>query len=125
MIRVDTCLHRMVSNSITQSYLAIIGNHAILKVANVKLLNGDTKQVLLNIKRKHWRQFKELMTAVWGAIVYHAWRARNWKVFKGINVHTSEVVTQIRKELVGRVKLHKSSKKARSCRGLYSKFLCN
>lgn len=34
-------------------------------------------------KMKHWKQFKEIMAAICGAILYHTWRARNWKKFKG------------------------------------------
>ncbi|MCD9639202.1 hypothetical protein HAX54_023580 [Datura stramonium] len=82
-----------------------------------KFLVGNRRQVLLAIKRKHRKQFmNEFMAAVWGAIIYHTWRAKNLKNFKGITVHTSDVVTLIRQDLVERVDFLKASKKARRCR---------
>ncbi|KAH0695980.1 hypothetical protein KY289_013462 [Solanum tuberosum] len=44
---------------------------------------GEVKEVMLKIKRKKWKQFqKQVIAASWGAMIYHTWRARNWKIFK-------------------------------------------
>ncbi|KAG5612967.1 hypothetical protein H5410_024248 [Solanum commersonii] len=42
---------------------------------------------------------KEIMAAICGAIIYHTWRARNWRRFRDICVHMEEAVTQIKKEI--------------------------
>ncbi|KAH0649553.1 hypothetical protein KY285_034801 [Solanum tuberosum] len=56
----------------------------ILPLANIQVYTGEVRQVLERIERKHWRQFyKEVVAAVWSAIVYHTWRARNWKLYRG------------------------------------------
>jgi len=75
---------------------------------------------------KHWVQFKkEIMAVICGAVLYHTWRARNWKKFKGRNVHTEEVVLQIKKEVIGRLSLLNKSKKAHKCRDFIQHLLCN
>ncbi|XP_070049962.1 uncharacterized protein [Nicotiana tomentosiformis] len=61
---------------------------------------GDFKPILKRIKRKHWKQFKkEVIAAINGAVIYHTWRAQNFKKFQGKNVHRIEIVTQIKKEI--------------------------
>nr|XP_016463101.1 PREDICTED: uncharacterized protein LOC107786164 [Nicotiana tabacum] len=86
----------------------------------------DFKQVLESFKRKQWpRLKKELMTAIWGALLHHTWKARNWKLFKGINVHRSEIVSQIKKDVVVRLESYRTSRRARRCRGLVYKLLRN
>ncbi|KAG5581540.1 hypothetical protein H5410_052167 [Solanum commersonii] len=56
----------------------------ILPLANIQVYTGEVRQVLERIERKHWRQFyKEVVAAVWSAIVYHTWRARNCKLYRG------------------------------------------
>jgi len=88
-------------------------------------INGITR-MLDKIKVKHWVQFKkEIMAAICGAVLYHTWRARNWKKFKGRNVHTEEVVLQIKKEVIGRLSLLNKSKKAHKCRDFIQHLLCN
>ncbi|KAK4733827.1 hypothetical protein R3W88_008088 [Solanum pinnatisectum] len=72
----------------------------ITQWTGIAITNNGIKQVLERIKRKHWKQFqKETIAALCGAILYHTWRARNWKKFKGKHVHTEEVVSQIKKRL--------------------------
>ncbi|WMV56909.1 hypothetical protein MTR67_050294 [Solanum verrucosum] len=88
-------------------------------------INGITR-MLDKIKVKHWVQFKkEIMAAICGAALYHTWRARNWKKFKGRNVHTEEVVLQIKKEVIGRLSLLNKSKQAHKCRDFIQHLLCN
>ncbi|KAJ8535652.1 hypothetical protein K7X08_023372 [Anisodus acutangulus] len=44
--------------------------------------------VLGRTKGKHWPQFKkEVLAAIWSAMIYHTWRARNWRLFRGIIAH--------------------------------------
>ncbi|XP_059288189.1 uncharacterized protein LOC132041497 [Lycium ferocissimum] len=50
----------------------------VLQWAGVQLPTGDIKQVLERIRRKHWKQFyKEVVVALWSAIIYQVWKARN------------------------------------------------
>uniref|UniRef100_M1BVI2 SET domain protein n=1 Tax=Solanum tuberosum TaxID=4113 RepID=M1BVI2_SOLTU len=56
------------------------------------------------IKNRQWRQFrKELAAALYGALIYYAWQARNWRVYRGLNVDTRFITTQIQKEIRERV----------------------
>ena len=64
------------------------------------------KHILNRLRRKNWKQFhKELIAALCGAMIYHVWRARNWKLFKGITINTDMSVTQIKKEFVDRLEV--------------------
>ncbi|WMV12323.1 hypothetical protein MTR67_005708, partial [Solanum verrucosum] len=88
----------------------------LMKWVGITLTNNEIKQVLECIKVKHWKQFqKEVVAAISGAILYHTWRARNWKKFNRKSVHREEVVTQIKKELIERLYFLSKSKKARNC----------
>ncbi|KAK4730417.1 hypothetical protein R3W88_023405 [Solanum pinnatisectum] len=85
----------------------------ILPWANIQVYICEVRQVLTRIKRKHWRQFyKEVVAAVWSAIVYHTWRARNWKLYRGTIVNSEIVVAQIKIEFTKGMTLFKGSKKA-------------
>ncbi|XP_070055159.1 uncharacterized protein [Nicotiana tomentosiformis] len=81
---------------------------------------GDLKTVLKRIKKMKWKQFqRELVAATWGAMVYHTWKARNWMLFKGTHVQAAEIVIiQIKREILARVDILSSSKKAHRCRNL-------
>lgn len=71
------------------------------------------------IKNRQWRQFrKELAAALYGALIYYAWQARNWRVYRGLNVDTRFITTQIQKEIRERVSLFIGSRKARRCQVL-------
>ncbi|KAH0769592.1 hypothetical protein KY290_013573 [Solanum tuberosum] len=73
----------------------------MMQWTGIRLQHGSPKQVLLEIRRKHWKAIqKEIIAAVWGAMIYHTWRARNWKLFKGRTVHTNSVIKQIKEEIV-------------------------
>ncbi|WMV26467.1 hypothetical protein MTR67_019852 [Solanum verrucosum] len=92
----------------------------------VPVHNIGIVQVLENIKGNRWKQFKkEIMAAICGAIIYHTWRARNWRRFRDIRVHTEEAVTQIKKEISERLHLLSSSKRANKCRHFIQHLLCN
>lgn len=42
------------------------------------------------------------MAATVGVVFYHTWKARNWKIFKGVTVNTNAIVDQIKKETIER-----------------------
>lgn len=71
------------------------------------------------IKNRQWRQFrKELAAASYGALIYYAWQARNWRVYRGLNVDTRYITSQIQKEIRERVSMVTGSQKARRCQVL-------
>lgn len=72
----------------------------------IELQNNGIKQTLKRIMLTHWKKFKkETIAATCGAILYHIWRARNWKKFKGKTVHTEEAATQIKKKIMEKLQL--------------------
>ncbi|WMV40413.1 hypothetical protein MTR67_033798 [Solanum verrucosum] len=96
----------------------------ILTWADVQLLPGEVKQMLESIKAKHWKPFKkEIVAAIWGAVIYHTWRARNWKKFKHTIVQADIVIIQIKKEIIERLDLLELSRKADRCRGHIQKLI--
>jgi len=48
---------------------------------------------------------KEVIAALWGAMVYHIWKARNWKQFKGTNIQHADIVRDITREIVARIEM--------------------
>lgn len=87
---------------------------------------GKIKQMLEWINRRHWpRLKKEMVTTVCSAIMYHAWRTKNSKICKGINIHTEIVVTQIKRETIERIEIVQLSKKAGRCQSMIQKLICN
>ncbi|XP_060210228.1 uncharacterized protein LOC132637097 [Lycium barbarum] len=77
------------------------------------------------IKRRRWKQFqKEIVTTIWGALIYYTWQARNWKIFKEENVNKEFVTVQIQKEVRERLGMLNCSKRARRCQVLIQR-LCN
>lgn len=46
-----------------------------------------------------------------GAMVYHTWRAKNWKIYRAVNVQKEQVITQIKKEFIDRIGRFRESKK--------------
>lgn len=91
----------------------------MMQWTGIRLQHGSSKQVLLEIRRKHWKAIqKEIIAAVWGAMIYHTWRARNWKLFKGRTVHTNSVIKQIKKEMLQRLTIPYLYKKLQRCRDL-------
>lgn len=94
--------------------------------AGLKIQPGEIKGVLYKIKRKKWQQVKkEVIAAIWAAIVYHIWRTRNWKIFRSVNVNAESIVTQMKKEIVDKVDLFKQSRKGQRCNVLFQRLLCN
>lgn len=61
----------------------------------------------------------------WSAMVYHAWKARNWTIFKGKTVNTELVLTQIKEETIERIGIAQLSKKARRCQNIIQRITCN
>ncbi|XP_049368638.1 uncharacterized protein LOC125833517 [Solanum verrucosum] len=98
----------------------------IVQWTGIYLINNGIKQFLDGIKEKHWKQFKkETIAAISGAVLYHTWRARNWKKYKGKNVNTKDAVIQIKTEITERIQFLSNSKKAQRCRGFIQHLLCN
>lgn len=64
------------------------------------------------------------MAAICGAILYHTWRARNWKIFQRRTVQSTDIVTQIKEETVHRIEMLNSSKRAYRSRGFIHRILC-
>lgn len=76
---------------------------AIMQWTHIHIQATRIDQVLLEINRRHWsRAQKEIVAALWGAMVYHTWRARNWKIYTGVNVQNEQVITQIKQEFIDR-----------------------
>jgi len=85
------------------------------------LQNAGIIKSLDSIRRKHRKKAKkEIMAAIGGAVLYHTWCARNWKKFKGKQIHTNEVVQLIKKEITERVNLLYNSKKHRIVGSLFN-----
>ncbi|WMV57688.1 hypothetical protein MTR67_051073 [Solanum verrucosum] len=93
--------------------------------SGIKIQKTEVTECLKWIKGRHWKQYKkEIATAIWGARIYHTWRASNWKLFRGTIVNTEITITQTKKGIVERVDYLKDSRKASKCRYLVQKF-CN
>ncbi|KAG5570595.1 hypothetical protein H5410_060361 [Solanum commersonii] len=99
------CLTKNKNYSISRGYLDLLGptledwledaTHILLDFlwtqgvweavktwTGIDLSNKHVSVALLKIKMKHWNRFKnETMTAIYGAIVYNIWIARNQKIF--------------------------------------------
>ncbi|WMV22135.1 hypothetical protein MTR67_015520 [Solanum verrucosum] len=86
---------------------------ALLSWSKINLPARELNNILELIKKKHWKKFKkEVVAALWGAMVYHIWKARNWKQFKGVSLQYSDMVKEITREIVGRIEMYKDSKRA-------------
>ncbi|KAH0663151.1 hypothetical protein KY284_028082 [Solanum tuberosum] len=72
------------------------------------------------IQNLQWFQ-KEVAAAIYGAMIYHTWRARNMKIFRNINVNTSCVIAQIQREIRERIDMLHCSKRAHRCTNLVSR----
>ncbi|XP_075084696.1 uncharacterized protein LOC142167954 [Nicotiana tabacum] len=96
----------------------------LIQWTNVQLPVGELKHVLECIKRKHWKTFKkDVIAAVWGAMTYQTWRVQNYRVFKGAILQPTEVATQIKREIVQRIEVLRSSKKAHRSREFLHRIL--
>lgn len=68
---------------------------------------------------RSWRQLKEeIVAALCGVLIYYTWQARNWKLFRHINVNSEFVVTQIQRELKERLTMVPNCRKVRRCQSL-------
>lgn len=90
----------------------------------------ELRRGLINLKNKQGKQFKkEILAAVWGVVIYHTWRATNWKMFQRKHVQPDEVIAHIKRDIIYRIDLLSGPKKAIRCRGfnhrleMYSFFL--
>lgn len=93
--------------------------------AAVSLPNMAIPEMIQWINKRHWKQLrKEVATAIIGAIVYHTWQARNWRIFRQISLNLEFCVWQIKKEMVDRIGMFVESKRAKQCPPMIQRF-CN
>ncbi|XP_060171508.1 uncharacterized protein LOC132602747 [Lycium barbarum] len=93
--------------------------------SGVQMQRNGVKQTIKWIKRRSWSQLKkELITGIWGAMIYHIWQARNRKQFRNVSITTSFIVEQIQKEIRHRVEGILGTKRAVRCASLLQR-LCN
>lgn len=87
----------------------------------VTLIAGEMTRVLMTIKRKRCNGFKQqILAAIWVAMYYNVWRARNWKQF----MQPDEVVAQIKKDMGTRLEMFSELKRAQSCREFMHRLSC-
>lgn len=36
-------------------------------------------------------------------MIYHTWRARNWKIYRGVNIQNEQVITHIKHEFINKI----------------------
>lgn len=93
---------------------------------DIKVPTVNITQALDSINMKYWKVYKkELAAAINDVMIFHTWRARNWKIFRGITVHKEDVVQHIKKEIIERIEVTRNSHRARRCRSLVQQVLCN
>lgn len=98
---------------------------ALARWSGINIPTMAIPETLQRISRRHWKQFKkEIAAAMIGAVVYHTWRARNWKIFRQINLNMEFCVGQIKKEIAERLSIYEESRRARRCPLLLIR-LCN
>ncbi|XP_019251343.1 PREDICTED: uncharacterized protein LOC109230282 [Nicotiana attenuata] len=89
---------------------------ALTSWAAIKLPNMAIPELLKWINRRNWKHMKkEVATAIIGAMVYHTWQARNWRIFRQIALKLEFCTGQIKKEMVDRISMHEESKRAGQC----------
>ncbi|XP_059285114.1 uncharacterized protein LOC132038465 [Lycium ferocissimum] len=92
---------------------------ALITWMGITLQCNDVYKTIKWIKRRRWRQFqKEIVAAVWGAMLYYTWQARNWKVFKQATVNKEYAIIQIQKEIRERFGMLSCSRKVHRCQVL-------
>ncbi|WMV17126.1 hypothetical protein MTR67_010511 [Solanum verrucosum] len=97
----------------------------LLSWTNTPIPTADLSTTLEMIKKKHWKKFKkEVIAARWEAMIYHIWKARNWKQFKGISIQYVDIVGNVICEIEVRIEMYKNTKRALRCRSFWHK-LCN
>jgi len=92
---------------------------ALARWSGISFRRQTVKQTLQWLKRRNWKKFhKEVATANFGALIYHTWKARNWKIFRNLIIQAEEVSNQIQKEVKERIGSQMSTRRAYSCRNL-------
>ncbi|XP_075099320.1 uncharacterized protein LOC142176140 [Nicotiana tabacum] len=98
---------------------------ALLNWSGITISSYNVSRSLQWIKNRHWRQFrKEVAAAIIGETIYYTWQARNWKHFRKINVNTTFIEIQIKKELRERISMLAGSRRPRNCPFLMQR-ICN
>lgn len=92
---------------------------------NIHLKMESMKQMLLDIKCKHWKKHKkEVIATTCEAMLYHNRRARSWKNFQHRTIKAEDVTSQIKEELVHKMEMLDSSKKAYNRKVCIRRLLC-
>nr|XP_009803229.1 PREDICTED: uncharacterized protein LOC104248623 [Nicotiana sylvestris] len=87
--------------------------------SGIQLGSGGVIQTLHWFKTSKWTQMKkEMASAIWGALIYHTWKASNSNYFEGTGVNTEYLVAQIQRETKARLEDLQTIKKARKCLSL-------
>lgn len=89
------------------------------------MVNRDVPNSLIWWGQRKWRKMKkEIMVAVWGAMIYHTWKARNWRIFRQIHVNTQFTITQIQEEVRDRLGVLQANKKVENVKDVLLKLGC-
>lgn len=92
---------------------------ALFRWSGIPFRCQTVQHTLQWLKRRNWKKFhKEVAAAIFGAVIYHIWKARNWKHFMNLLIQAVEVSNQIKKEVQERIGCQKRTKRAYSCRDL-------
>ncbi|XP_060212170.1 uncharacterized protein LOC132639766 [Lycium barbarum] len=82
----------------------------------VKVHQREIKEDMQIIKSKHWKRIKkDIAAAVYGAVIYYTWMARNSMIFQGKNVSRNLVIQQIRNVITERLNIVRDTKRGRKC----------
>ncbi|WMV08827.1 hypothetical protein MTR67_002212 [Solanum verrucosum] len=83
---------------------------ALARWSGISFQRQTVKQTLQWLKRRNWKKFhKEVETAIFGALIYHTWKARNWKILRNLIIQAEEVGNQIQKEVKERIESQMST----------------
>lgn len=72
--------------------------------SNITLFAEELKNMPTVTNRKNWKKFKkQVIAALWGAMVYYIWKARNRKQFRCVQIQTIDILGKITSEIVDRI----------------------
>ncbi|XP_019263377.1 PREDICTED: uncharacterized protein LOC109241112 [Nicotiana attenuata] len=87
----------------------------------IQLQEKGIRESLHWIQRRNWKQVqKEMVAAVWGAMIYHTWQARNWRIFRNITINREFTIAKIQQEVKIRLDSMRNTCRARKCQYLFT-----
>lgn len=90
----------------------------------VHFQRGENETIQM-VGGKHWSTIKKKITmAIYGAITYQIWKAKNLKVFQGANVNTKLVKQQVKNVVRGQLEIIHDTKQGRKYTYLIQ-IICN